>query len=483
MKTLRALCLLLLAGGAVGAVPAADPILSISGGPFVFDVPRNGPNPSAGTLIVTNTGSGKMDWLAEEETDVGWLTLAPPVPAPQLTKNSSAQVAVVIDVTGLDPGPYSTRIKVSSAAATNGPLYANVLLNVNESPRITATPDKFTFAAPKGGPNPSGQTLTIQNTGGGTLNWTATLTDPWIKLNTKEGSLGPAGLVHLPLSVDVTGLGENTYNGKITIVAPGASNTPVEVPVTLTVSLLPVIDVQPATVTFDTPVGSSPGTKDIVIKNVGGGTLKWIVEDDGSWLTLAPLKGSLGGSSSAPVTLTVDSTLLGDGVYTAKITVRDEVDVSIASRQVDVTLNVNGSPKIGLNPENLSFTVPEDSGTSGPQAVSVTNTGFDLLEWQLVGGATWLKKSATGGSLNPLQSDPVLLSVNPAGLTPNVYTTTVQIEDPDASNSPKLLIIQMTVTPSSLPTSAPAGQCGLLGLEMVAALALLRALRSRGGSR
>jgi len=216
---------------------------------------------------------------------------------------------------------------------------------------------------------------------------------------------------------------------------------------------------------------------------VGGGTLKWIVEDDGSWLTLSPLKGSLGGGSSAPVTLTVDSTLLVEGVYTAKITVRDEFDVSIATRQVDVTLNVNGSPKIGLNPESLSFTVAVDSGGSSPKAVSVTNTGFDVLDWNLVGGAAWLKKSKDKGSLNPLESDPILLSVNPTGLTPNVYTTTVQIEDPAASNSPKLLIIQMTVTPSSLPTSAPAGQCGLLGLEMVAALLLVRALRSRGGSR
>lgn len=479
MKTLRALCLLLLAAGAVQAVPAADPVLSISPGPFVFDVPYNGSNPPSGTLIITNTGSGKMDWLAVEETPVPWMSLVPPVPAPLLSRNASAQVAIVIDVTGLAPGPYTTRIKVSSTAATNGPLFANVVLNVNEAPRITATPDKFTFS----GPNPGGQTLKITNSGGDTLNWTATLSDSWLKLNIKEGALGSGGFVNLFLSVDVTGLAENTYNGKVTINAPGASNTPVDVPVTLTVTFLPVIDVQPATVTFDTPLGASPGTKDIVVKNVGGGTLKWIVEDDGSWLTLSPLKGSLGGGSPAPVTLTVNSTLLAEGVYTAKITVRDEFDASIATKQVDVTLNVNGSPKIGLNPESLSFTVPVDSGGSSPKAVSVTNTGSDVLNWKLVGGATWLMKSKDKGALNPLESDPILLSVNPTGLTPNVYTTTVQIEDPAASNSPKLLIIQMTVTPSSLPTSAPAGQCGLLGLEMVAALLLIRTLKSRGGSR
>jgi hypothetical protein len=77
----------------------------------------------------------------------------------------------------------------------------------------------------------------------------------------------------------------------------------------------------------------------------------------------------------------------------------------------------------------------------------------------------------------------VQISVNPKGLTANVYTTTVEVQDPAASNSPILLAIQMTVKASSLPTTAPAGACGMLGLEALAALLLLRTLTSRGGPR
>jgi hypothetical protein len=67
-------------------------------------------------------------------------------------------------------------------------------------------------------------------------------------------------------------------------------------------------------------------------------------------------------------------------------------------------------------------------------------------------------------------------------MPPGNYTTTVQVEDPNAINSPQTVAIDLTVTASSLPTSAPAGQCGLLGLEALGA-GLLALLLNRLGRR
>jgi hypothetical protein len=496
MKKLHWLWLFLLIGGSVRALPAPVPVLDINPTSFVFDVPVNGPNPTPGQLTISNigTGGGKMDWKAEEETPVGWLSLSAGT-GPGLNPHASVQIAVQIDVTGLAGGiTYTNRIKVSSTAAAST-LYADVTLHVNSDPRIGVTPGKLVFAAPEGGPNPGSQPLTIQNTGGGPLDWTATLTpsSSWLKVNKTSGNLAPAASEQMNVSIDVIGTGLTAdplpYKGSILFAASDPLVPTKTVDIELTVSQNPSISVTPTTVTFDTPVGSNPANKTFTVKNVGGGTLKWLATVDiaSTWLTLSPnpAKGNLNGGQSATVTMIVDTSSLPlvEASYVATITVKDEFDAAIAEKKVDVTLNVNATPKIGLNPTTLDFTVPEDSGGSSPQAVSVTNTGQGVLNWKLVGGAAWLKSSKTGGALNPLQSEPVQISVNPKGLTANVYTTTVEIQDGAASNSPVVLAIQMTVKTSSLPTSAPAGQCGMLGLEALAALLLLRTLTSRGGPR
>jgi len=493
MKKLSWLCLFLLIGGVVRAVPAAAPVILISPTTFDFDVPFQGADPTPGTLVITNNGNGgKMDWQAAEFGAQPWLELSK-LTGPDLNPHGSAQITVKILMAGVAAGDYQTKIRITSTAAGNSPQDATVNLHVSSTPRIGVTPGSLAFAAPEGGPNPGSQPITVQNTGGGPLDWTATLTPAgsWLKINKAAGSLVPSASEQINVSVEVvntalTAAG-SPYQGSILLEAPGAA--PKTVTVDLTVSQNPSIGVTPTTVTFDTPVGSNPSNKTITVMNVGGGTLKWIASVDvaSTWLTLSPspAKGNLNGGQSAAVTLLVDTSGLPavEASYVATITVKDEFVGAITPRTVDVTLNVNATPKIGLNPATLEFTVPEDSGGSSPQAVSVTNTGQGVLQWSLAGGAAWLKQSKTGGNLNPLQSEPLQISVNPKGLTANVYTTTVEIQDPAASNSPIILAIQMTVKPSSLPTSAPAGQCGMLGLEALAALLLLRTLTSRGGPR
>jgi hypothetical protein len=77
------------------------------------------------------------------------------------------------------------------------------------------------------------QTLLINNSGGGTLNWTVTLSEDagWLTCTPGAGT-GP-GIVNV--SVDPSGLPLGTYNGTITIQDPNAVNSPQTVPVSLRV--------------------------------------------------------------------------------------------------------------------------------------------------------------------------------------------------------------------------------------------------------
>jgi Subtilase family/Viral BACON domain len=99
-------------------------------------------------------------------------------------------------------------------------------------PTIGVSPASLSFTATAGGGNPANQTINITNTGAGTLDWTASDDAPWLTVSPASG-VAPSTLT---ASVDITGLAAGTFNGTITISATGATNSPVSVPVTLTVN-------------------------------------------------------------------------------------------------------------------------------------------------------------------------------------------------------------------------------------------------------
>ena len=112
-------------------------------------------------------------------------------------------------------------------AATNLPTSCTTT-----SPTIAASPSSLSFSATAGGANPSSQNVSITNTGGGALNWTASSNAAWLSVSPTSGTAPSATTA----SVNITGLAAGTYNGSITITAAGATNSPFSVPVTLTVT-------------------------------------------------------------------------------------------------------------------------------------------------------------------------------------------------------------------------------------------------------
>jgi len=101
-------------------------------------------------------------------------------------------------------------------------------------PAIGASPMSLSFGATQGGANPAAQTVSISNTGGGTLSWSASVNAPWLTLSRGLGTGN--GVVTVSVVAGTTAIG--TYNGNITISAIGASS--VSMPVTFTVDTAPV---------------------------------------------------------------------------------------------------------------------------------------------------------------------------------------------------------------------------------------------------
>lgn len=97
-------------------------------------------------------------------------------------------------------------------------------------PAIGVSPTSLSFATTQGGTNPGTRTLSIRNTGGGTLSWIAGDNASWLTLSPSSGT----GNGSVTLSVSTGTLPAGTYSATVTMNATGASS--VSVPVTFTVA-------------------------------------------------------------------------------------------------------------------------------------------------------------------------------------------------------------------------------------------------------
>lgn len=87
------------------------------------------------------------------------------------------------------------------------------------------------FAAVGGGAATSSQTLQVENTGGGTMNWTAGSDSAWLTVSPPSGT--EAGTISV--SVSPSGYAAGVYNGYVSVSSTDADNSPQAVSVRLTV--------------------------------------------------------------------------------------------------------------------------------------------------------------------------------------------------------------------------------------------------------
>jgi len=272
-------------------------------------------------------------------------------------------------------------------------------------PQISPDPISLTFNA-NVGENPANQTLDICNGGGGILNWTANITGTnvtWLSMSLMSGgNLTAAQCSNSTVAVNTTGLTAGTYYANITINATagggGASSqgaaesaaingvAPVVVPVTLNLGV-PEISVSPTPLTFTTNEGENPPSQTLEICNTGTGTLNWSLSDGGTaWLSESPTSGSLGAGECEDVTVSVDTTGMAAGDYTATITITGSPTVS-----VPVTLHiVSGMPEIPVKPASVSASALDISpqqvkpGQDVTISINVANTGGETGPYNAV---------------------------------------------------------------------------------------------------
>ncbi|MBN1213238.1 MAG: T9SS type A sorting domain-containing protein [candidate division Zixibacteria bacterium] len=168
-------------------------------------------------LIIENDGSGEFSWQATETAS--WLTLS------ENSGTAPDTVAVAVNAASLTTGNYVEAIIFEAAGAVGSPDTVEVVLEVVDNlPYLKPEPDSFYVQT--GSPETIDTFIIVQNEGVGLLNWSATVTDSWLRADRLSGGAGDT----IKLTVDTVGLERALYTATVEITDSAAFNIAVSVP-------------------------------------------------------------------------------------------------------------------------------------------------------------------------------------------------------------------------------------------------------------
>jgi uncharacterized protein (TIGR03437 family) len=261
--------------------------LSVSTNALSFTQPVNGPAPASQSVTVT--GSSQLTFAATATVNQGlnWLSVSP-----SSGVTTPATLTVTANGAGLSAGTYSGQIVLSSPGAASSQTIS-VTLVVSNNPTIIVSPASLapvTFQI--GSANPQAQSVAVSVAGGGAAAFTATATTAtggnWLSVSPNTGTT-PQNIF---VTINPAGLAANTtpYQGTISIVVAGATNSPLALPIALTVTPAPVVAPTVAGIqnaASSIPTSLSPGLNIIIFgTNMGPTTITpYVVGSNGALAT------------------------------------------------------------------------------------------------------------------------------------------------------------------------------------------------------
>ena len=210
------------------------PSPTISPGSLEFTVEEGAA--ATGSFSIQYPGTDGLVWTASvQEAEASWLSLQ--TSGGTINGGQSTEVGVVVEAGALSPGTYSAHIAVSGEGFPDLLAEIPVSLIVTEKPSIQLEPSTGLSFVVLVGRNPGSQTVTITNSGGGTLDWTASETADWMSLAPTSGSLGAGESETVTVMVASADLELGDYQDLIIFSDPEAKNSPRIVAVDLTVEI------------------------------------------------------------------------------------------------------------------------------------------------------------------------------------------------------------------------------------------------------
>ena len=442
--------------GEAGIRVVAPRWIAIDPGEMTFSAAEGGATPQAGVASVLSDGRGSLEGLAATieyaaGEPQGWLDV-------HLNGTSAPTTLTVAPKTGAaTAGTYHAEVIITAPDIDAQKVVVTFQVAEPDAPAIEIAPTSLRFVAASGGSNPAGQSLQVQNAGGGSLTGLAFAVryasgEPtgWLQF-AANGAIAP---VALNVNAAVGALAQGTYHATVDVSSNEGATGAVAVRFDVHATDAPVLSVSTSSISFQMIEGGpNPASKLVQLNNAGAGSLSGlgIAISYGSGQPSGWLNAILSGTSApATMTLAADAPALAPGQYSGT------VQISSAGGGVQlvlVTLDVTaGTPVIQASGGPIGFNAPEGGANPAAQQRSISNGGTGKLGG-LGASVSYAQGQPTGWLQVQLSGTaaPATLTATAAvgSLAPAVYNATVQLTAPGAASV--TVPVSLTVSPAGVP--------------------------------
>lgn len=417
-------------------------------------------NPAPLTFTVENARpTGAFAWSVQ--SDAAWLQASP-----AFGNNTPVTVKLEADIATLPPGVHTAHVRVVSTdpAVVNSPYLITVSLELvernNNNPILRIGQRLLGFEATVGASSPLPQFFTIDNFGGGSLQWQAavnTEAQGWLKINGSNTLNGTAPAT-INVQANSSGLSAGTYVGVITVNSINTTTPAQTITVVFVVQRGPTLDLTTRKVVL---VGRQnaiePAPQAIGVRNRGAGTFTWSASENSNWLTLNFGPTSLPGV----ITATVSMAGLNVGTYKDQITVSSPTAAD-SPANIETVLGVLPGPMLAVDRTTLAFDMTLGRGNPTPGQIGIRNASLGTLIWSASEDIPWLEfAQPAGGQLGSggfttLQA--IVIDSMPVG----VHTGKIVIRSANAAGSPQEVNVTLTVANPVAYCNVQAGGIDLL---------------------
>ncbi len=291
----------------------------------------------------------------------------------------------------------------------------------------------------------SPQIFQVYNYGAYDLNWSVVNDCEWLSVSPTSGQSGSLQSDEITIGIDHGYINYGIQFCQFQIIDANAANSPQTVTVTLDV-LRPEMNLSESSFSFTGDTINPPQPQVLTIQNTGYDTLNWTITEPTpcDWLTVTPESGQTTNQTPADAALSVDPALVGYGLHTCQLNIHDP-NAGNSPQTVTVTLEVL-PPEIGVSPTSPNFECDVDEPNVLTQVLSISNSGYDTLNWQIemTGDCDWLSIEPVSGQCTTGPNE-VTLTVNTEGLDIGTYPCDLTITDDNASNSPRKVTVSLHV--------------------------------------
>jgi uncharacterized protein (TIGR03437 family) len=308
----------------------------------------SGASPAIQTVSVTSTDSTALSFTATAATNPIGLTWLSVVPQTGITPNN-LQISVSPGELGV--GSYTGTVTITVPNLPSQVINVHLLV---VSSSVAANPPSLALTQAVGA---AAVSQTVQITGvpaGTTIGALATtfFGTGWLAATASGNTV--------TVTADATNLLPNTYSGVVTVIVPGAGNSPLYIPVTLAVSGVNTLVLSATTLNFGYQIGSNvlAGPQTVQVTTTGPSvpiTAVFTPTTGGNFVTVTPISGNTPVSLSIALNTSVLTTL-GGGTYTGNVVV-SSTSIPGGSQSIKVTLTVSGAsaPVVGSLVNGASF--------------------------------------------------------------------------------------------------------------------------------